>query len=44
MESRLRQVSKVGCVFPMAFDSVLPRAGFGANDYQEDAPILSTTH
>ena len=29
---------KVGCVFPMVVDSILPRVEFGAKDYQENAP------
>ena len=30
--------TKVGCVFLMAFVSILPRAQLGLNDHREDAP------
>ena len=34
-------VAKVGCVFTIAFGSLLPYSEFGQNDHLEDAPHFS---
>ena len=35
-------VAKVGCVFTIAFGSLLPYSEFGQNDHLEDAPHFSS--
>ena len=39
--SRLIKLIKVGCVFPMVINSILPRAEFGPNGHRKDAPLFS---
>ena len=34
-------VGKVGCVYPIVIDSILPHMEFGSNDRREDAPHFS---
>ena len=34
----LQKSNKVGCVFSMVVNSILPHAEFGRNDHREDVP------